>query len=247
MLLSEVFSALAYGELSQVVQGQHTDGEIDEDRYPELISHINLGLMALYKRFPLKEEEIKVALQSGMLTYPLTTAYAVSNTESAQPVKFIIDTVGAPFKDDILKIERVYVDSGRELGLNDEADCYACLTPSATVLRVPEAIVEKSSTLPDRLHTENLRVVYRAAHPKIDAASVFAPDQVVLELPYSHMEALLLFIASRVHNPIGMTNEFHAGNSYAAKYENECMKLEVFNLRVDQSAGNSRLIRNGWV
>jgi hypothetical protein len=57
----------------------------------------------------------------------------------------------------------------------------------------------------------------------------------------------LYFVASRVHNPIGMTNEFHAGNSYAAKYEQACMLLDMKNLQVDQGSENTKLRDRGFV
>jgi hypothetical protein len=75
----------------------------------------------------------------------------------------------------------------------------------------------------------------------------FNPDNVEVELPDSHLEPLLLFVASRVHNPIGMSNEFHAGNSYYAKYEASCQQIELLNLLVDQGSQNTRHAANGWV
>jgi len=68
-----------------------------------------------------------------------------------------------------------------------------------------------------------------------------------VQLPDSHLEALLFFVASRVNNPIGMTNEFNAGNSYAAKFEAACQALEEQGLQVDQDSQNTRLHRGGWV
>ena len=44
-----------------------------------------------------------------------------------------------------------------------------------------------------------------------------------------------------------MANEFHAGNSYYAKYEAECMRLENENLDTDQGGQYNRLYVNGWV
>jgi len=50
-----------------------------------------------------------------------------------------------------------------------------------------------------------------------------------------------------VHNPIGMTNEFHAGNTYYSKYLAACQELENQNLQTDRTGGNTRAQRNGWV
>ena len=247
MKLSEIFSQLTYGELSQISLGGGEQGEINESNYDRVLSHVNLGLTALYKRFPLKQGRLTIQLQQGRFSYPLSKAYAVSNATSLEPVKYILDSE-VPFIEDIHKVESVFTDKGWELGLNDESDPYAIATPSAQVLRIPASIVANSTDLPEPLKTATLEVVYRANHPTISQDSVgFDPISYEVELPYSHLEPLLLFVASRVNNPIGMTNEFHAGNSYAAKYEQACQQLEQFNLKVDQGSQNTRLQRNGWV
>ncbi len=240
MKLSEIFTQLSYGELSQVSIGGGSVGQIDDSNYEQILAHINLGLTALYKRFPLKENSFKLLIQEGKITYPLQSKYSISNTASTELVKYIEDT-GNPFLDDILKIERVYTDYGYELGLNDLEDPDSVRTPSANVLLVPTSL---SSTLTDG----KIEVVYRANHPIIKIGmSPFNPEMIELELPYTHLEPLLLFVASRVHNPIGMTNEFNSGNNYASKYELSCQQLEMVNLRVDQGSQINRLKQNGWV
>lgn len=222
MKLSEIFAQLSYGELSQISLGSSEMGGIDEGNYPRLLAHINMGLLALYKRFPLKEGRTTLTMQAGVQSYPLDA-------------------------ENVLKVERVYTAGGWELGLNDESDPYACFTPSAHILRVPSEVAAQHMELPDHLKTPTLEVVYRAGHPVLTASIGFDPEQVDVELPYSHLEPLLYYVASRVNNPMGMSNEFHAGNSYSAKYEASCQQLEMVNLRVDQGSQNSRLQRNGWV
>ena len=246
MKLMEIFSQLTYGELSQISIGGGAAGEINDANYDAVLSHINLGLTALYKRFPLKQGRIVVELQAGRMTYPLITTYAMSNTKSKEPVKFIQDTL-EPFDGALHKVESVFSNTGKEFGLNDAADPWAISTPSAAVLRVPAVVVAKSSELPEDLQTTTLEVVYRANHPIITQAGSFNPETYEVELPYSHLEPLLLFVASRVNNPIGMVNEFNAGNNYAAKYEQACMALEEANLRVDQGAQFDKLHTKGFV
>jgi hypothetical protein len=248
MKIKEVFDQLTHGELSQLGIGGAANGGIATENYSKVISHINLGLTALYKRFPLKEGRVEIELQAGRTTYPVTADYAANNRRSRQPVKYIKDSLAEPFINDILKIERVYTSVGHEMGLNDESDVYSVFTPSATVLRVPAVVVAGSVDLPDELKTETLEVVYRANHPVIVFdPDGFEPEEVEIELPYSHLEPLLLFVASRVHTPTGMTNEANLGNTYFAKYEASCQQLETTNLRVDQGSQNTRLARNGWV
>lgn len=247
MKLTEIFTQLTYGELSQISMGGGEAGEINEKNYDRLLSHINLGLTALYKRFPLKQGRLTVALQPGRLTYPLKAAFAVSNTASLEPVKYILDTE-SPFLEDIHKVEAVKTALEYELALNDEGDALSITTPSATVLRVPLAIVEASAELEEYYRTETLEVVYRANHPLLDQdTSGFDVESCEVELPYSHLEPLLYFVASRIHNPIGMVNEFNAGNNYAAKYEMACQALETANLNIDQGAQYDRLHSKGFV
>lgn len=238
MKLSEVFSQLTYGELSQLNLGGSEAGAIEAANYPQVVAHVNMGLLALYKRFNLKENRLTFNLKAGKTSYSLN---------SEDDVRFVTGAGEEDFADDILKVERVYTALGFELGLNDLEDPYACMTPSNSMLRVPAVVAAQSMDLPDQLKTSTLTVVYRARHPMIEIKSTFTPSKVELELPYTHLEPLLLYVASRVHNPIGMTNEFHAGNSYSAKFEQACQQLEIQNLRVDQISQSNRLQRNGWV
>lgn len=248
MKLQEVFDQLTHGELSQLSIGGNEAGVIAPANYNRLVPHVNLGLTALYKRFPLKEGRLILELQSGRTTYPIHSNYAVSSRTSRESVRYIKDSTAAPFKDDIHKIERVYTDKGFEFGLNDEADVYGMFTPSATVLRVPADVAAQVIGLPDELKSPRVELVYRANHPLIIADGAdLEPDVIELELPYSHLEPLLFYIASRVHTPTGMTNETNMGNTYFAKYEASCQQLEQVNLRVDQGGQADRISRNGWV
>lgn len=240
MKLSEILTQLTHGELSNVFIGGAEAGQVTEANLPIVVSHINLGLMALYKRFPLKQNRVKLNLQSGYSNYPITSAFAVSNTSSSEPVKYLDDT-GNPFKDDILKIERVYNSNNVEFPLNDDGSTNSLFTPTATTLNIP-------LTVSVVLLGNQLDIVYRAMHPLIVIGDgAFNPEMVDVELPYSHLEPLLLYVASRVNSPLGMVNEFNASNSYAAKYELACQQLEQLNLRVDQGNQFNRLQKNGWV
>jgi hypothetical protein len=247
MNLQEIFDQLTYGELSQLAIGGGEAGQVSEENYVRVVPHVNLALTTLFKRFYLKEGRLRVQLVPGKKSYVLHSKYAESNAASLEPVKYLLDS-DSPFQDDLFKIEQVTTDSGSELFLNNAASSYSLKTPTQNTLEVPEDIVAQGTQLPDWLKTDNLNVVYRANHPKIVVgdAGIYPPD-VNIELPDSHLEALLMFIASRVNNPIGMTNEFHAGNSYYAKYERACQELEGQNLQTDQGSQNTRLRSNGWL
>lgn len=248
MKLSEIFTQLTYGELSQISWGGEVTGEITPANYIKVIPHINLGLTALHKRFCLKESRLTLALQAGQVTYPLKKIYAVNNSASIELVRTILDTAQEPFIENILKVERIYTDDGLELELNNHADPFSIFTPSFNILRVPVAMVTDSLDIPEMYQTDTLSIAYRANHFDINEnTGLDDPEETDVDLPYSHLEALLFFVASRIHMPIGIQNTFHDGNNYAAKYEAECQRLEVANLRVDQGSQSTNLRRGGWV
>lgn len=249
MNLQDIFNALSTGELSQLSIGGKPGGVIDNQNRGKLLPHINLGLTAIFKRFRLKEGELIVKLLPGKQRYLLTEEFAESSLGVGSAEAYILDALN-PFVSDLLKIEGVYTDPGFGLPLNDAIQIYSVNTPQLNTLVVPKEIVDKGNDLPALLKTDRLRVVYRANHTKITFDPMYDYSYVAgteLELPDAYLEALLYFVASRINNPIGMTNEFHAGNSYMMKYEQECQRLETENLQVDSTPTNSRLVRNGWV
>ena len=248
MNLQEVFEQLSVGEFSQMSIGSQEAGEINETNWNRVIPHINLGLTAIYTRFNLKEGRLLLDLLPDRSTYPLHSDYAVSNLRSQMLERYILDTEDAPFEDDLLKVEKVITEPGARLALNDGANPWSVLTPNMKTVVIPKAILEKNPDLPDDLKTDKLEIIYRANHRKIIIPlGYFNPEREELEIPESHLAALLYFVASRVHNPIGMVNEFHAGNSYAAKYEMECQRLENAGLAIDVGESNTRFESGGWV
>lgn len=237
MLLTELFDHLTTGELSQLYVG--ADGgtqPITGEQQSRLIGHINLALTALHSRFLLREGKLTIQRQPGQSTYVLHSRYAVSNKRSREQVRHILDE-GNPFQDDILKVERVYTEDGQELSLNDDGDINGASTPTFNTLYVPLQVPG-----------DRLTVVYRANHPAIvEGIGMFRPEAIEVDLPMSHVEPLLLYIASRMLNPLSTENEFHEGNNYAAKYEAACRQIENLNYRIDKVSTVDRLSRNGWV
>lgn len=245
MKLEELFSHLAFSELSQLAGIDPVTGLIKESHYDKVLSAINLGLTALHSRFFIKEEVLTVKLIGGKYTYRLHSSGTVS---SGNPNAYILDTVAEPFRDTLLKVEQIYADTGYEFPLNDASHKWSIHTPSIASLLVPDAVVNGDADVPEELVTTQLKVVYRANHKVMPLGyNGYNAGLVEIDLPYNFVEALLYYVGSRLHNPMGMVNEFNAGNNYAAKYERECARIEQNNVRVDQDSQNSKLIRNGWV
>ena len=248
MNLQEVFDQLSYGELSQWSIGGQPQGEINENNYERVLAHVNLGLTSIYKRFNLKEGRVDIQLSPDLNTYVLHNKFAQSNTKSRELVKYLLDSKAIPFKNDVFKVERVQVDSGLELPLNLGGDPLSVTTPNLTTLKVPQPILVKAKHLAEDYLTDKLSVTYRANHDKLEVTlGYFDPTRVELHLPYSHLTALVYFVAGRVSAPTGMTTEERLNNVWPMKYEQECQRLEQENLQIDLGVHNSRLIRTGWV
>ena len=268
MKLSEVFYQLSVGELSQIKLGGDGSGVIPVDAYPKLIASINLGLIALYKRFMLKEGELTLALQPGQSVYALNSKYGVSSSSTASP-KYILDS-GFPFKNDIIKVESVtrninhpafqeytiYMPSYHRrhqnrydpvLPLNNRGNDMSCFTPNKLTLKVPEILLP-TVAIEDKRY--NLVVTYRANVVLIpnDPTDVVDPEEAEVDIPYEFLEPLLYFVASRLGTPdTNNQQDYPLGTVYGQKYELACQELERYDLRIDQGGQYNRNYQNGWV
>lgn len=237
MKLSEILDQLTHGEFRQLAIGGKKLGEISEENYPAVAAHLNLGLTALFSRFLLKEGRIVLRPTPGQLVYALESKYSVNAKRSTEPVRYLIDEPADIFNaDTIIKLERVVDEQGCEQNLNDPGDMNCFSTPSLKTLRIPKD------------WSGDVTLFYRQNHPQLTPLQgSFDPARIEIELPYTHLEPLLYFVASREHNPMGLTNEFHMGNSYAMKYEQACQMLEAKNVQADTGIKNDRFQRGGWV
>lgn len=249
MMLQDIFDDLTYGELSQIfIGGDESTGGVREADKPRIISHIQLGLTALYKRFRLKENEVTIDLQSSQYTYQLHSNFAASNTDSVEAVKYLDDSVDA-FTDRLLKVEEIFditdPDNILDLLVNLRNSKYSIRTPKPTTLVIPEILIDKDGVEPV---ATTFKVIYRANHDKINPIlGQYVAFTEELELPDAFEQALLFFVGSRMMNPVGMANEFHAGNSYFAKYEAECARLEADNYQIDNIGIETKFQDRGFV
>jgi hypothetical protein len=256
MKLQEIFNHLKAAEFSQLNFGAG-QGVIDtDDATDKVLSHVNLGLTDLFTRFELRVKRLVLDLDpdSPTTSYLLTSKRAVSKYKPTvppadpAPVPYILDSTGDPFKDDVLLITRVYTDGDYELPLNRLDQPHSLLTSAMNRLEVPLSIVMQNPSLPTQLITSGLSVVYRANHTLIDPnVGAFDPDRLEIELPYSHLTALLYYVASRANNPVGLGQEFNAGNTYAAKYEAECLRLKMDGMEVQQRGAEGKFEERGFV
>ena len=250
MLLSDIYLQLQEGELSQIFPGTGDlvtgNGDMPSTQYQKLWPHVKLGLTELHKRFNLRESEFSIVLQPGQIAYPLQSRFAASNASSREPVRYIEDT-SEPFTDNLTQVEQIWGtlnERDYEIPQNNRARPDAVRLPRYNNLIIPDD-PEKAPWLRE---TSELRVVYRADHPSIDEDLLRTPAEIEIDLPSTFLEALLYFIAMRVHTPLGgmLGETMSEGNNWAAKFEAEVRELKMLNLEIDNLDGQSMFQSGGW-
>lgn len=237
MKLSEVFEMLQYGELYNLsLSGDIDDPKgIKQEDYPLLINHINLALTDLHTKFNLKEREVVIQQYDDIAYYELDSRYAQTNTESTEPVKYIMDSEYEPFLDDVIRINAAFNEVGCELPINDENDCRSLFLNSYKRIQVPSPDSENA-----------LFITYRANHPKLSSSN---PDlNAEVSVPSYCVEALLSYVASRVHGQRTSQESQGLAVNLMSKYTLICQQLEEKNvLHNSPSNTNYKLGERGWV
>ncbi|MBT7349178.1 hypothetical protein HN803_00060, partial [candidate division WWE3 bacterium] len=80
---------------------------ITEEKYPKIVSNVNLGLIEIYKRFTLKEKRIDLYEQTGITHYLIRSDYLSSTVAAVSSNGYLIEDSDDPFEDDIIKITEV--------------------------------------------------------------------------------------------------------------------------------------------
>ena len=239
MFLAEIFTQLTYGEFAELAIGGKGEGGINPEDFPNVVSHINLALTELHKRFPLRTNEILLVQQEGITTYPLKSQYAMMDIVSSEPVRYIDDTVRFPFQNDLLKIERILDEVGEEVPLNKLNEENSLFTPSYNVLQIPVTYLNADNTL---------SIIYRAKHVLIEVTEESDPQTIEVELPPVLLEALLFYVASRVHSNVpAIEGDTGEGMRFMAKFEASCQRVTALGLIAEESNTNMKLEDRGFV
>lgn len=243
MTLQEIFEQLGHSELAMLNLGGDGAG-INESNWERVLSTVNRGLTELHKRFPLREGRVLLQMQPGQRAYLLDPKHALTTPAQAGVTKYLKDSSDEPFTGDLLKVERVLTAVGEDLLLNGSGDSWdqaqrSVRTPSYNRL-----------ILPSELPVQELQVVFRADHPRlVKTPGYFNLADVEVDLPRTHAEALIYFVASRLFSPIGLSGNtaYHEGNNYLQLFESACALLENQDYQYEEREENYRLYRNGWV
>lgn len=138
MLVSDVINLAKTSELKQLAIRNDTSA---------ILGFINLGMLELYKRFPLKQEEAIITMRDGKSEYFLNGSD--SDVEMNSFTNFLI-------------VSECWDEAGNKLTLNDENDPLAIMTPSYNSVEVPNVA-----------NGEKLSIIYRTS---VDFATALDDD-----------------------------------------------------------------------
>lgn len=237
MKLAEIFNQLTFGELSQhYVGGREDGGAMNPNQYWAIIPLIDLAMTKLYTRFQLRTEEVIVELDNDISIYKLHSDYAQTNTTSTQPTKYIADSAAEPFEDNLISIRAIYNELGEEYRLNDESFWGALMTPSYNTIQHPYADKENV-----------MHVVYQAGPTKIALESGGDPREYEVDLPDALLDALLYFVAARLHTGLVSQETEGMNMQYRQLFEEACRKAEELGLFREVNWGNTKFNEQGWI
>ena len=186
-----------------------------------VLGYLNLGLLELYKRFPLEEAEAIITLKDGKTTYRLDGTDADVSMEAGK---------------DLLVIAGAYttIKDGNEvkvvpMTINDEDDAAGIDTPSFNTVEVPAVATGAL-----------ISIIYRVAPKFLTALTDTAP------VPPQLLEALLNYIGYRGHGSIN--GELKTENqSHYVRFENSCKRVILDGLLTTDDLISKKFYNRGFV
>lgn len=233
MNIAQLFADLSFGELSNTAIASEGTGIITDAGKERIIRFTNEGLLKLYTRFLLKQNDVLIELVEWITNYHLLLKFAESQKGiSTQSHLYIKDLYIEPFQEDVIRILNVFDDDGREQPLNDDANDRSLFTPQGNVLQVPR---------PDE--GVAMSIVYQARHVPLTLDNL----EQEIELPDVLMTALRAWIAYRAYGQINTQESQGIAAGHQTAYMATCEEVVEQDLvSSSQSQTNTRFRRNGW-
>lgn len=254
MNLTELLQKLSYGPLSELAIAGEGMGEVPIENIPKLIIPINDALTKLYARFTLAKETVILETVDGIYAYRLAARFA-QLSGSDEPNKYLKDTVGHPFLDDVLQITDVL---GNQAALPtdpnyitqprlDEND-YVALPLNDRNDRLSWHTTRYDTLSMDYPKTgDRYFIQYRAKHVPIPVVPADT-DAIEILIPSTLEAALLAYVAKAIYGNMSMESALGKSRMHLAIYEEECAALEAKDA-FSQFAESSNLKPQlrGWV
>lgn len=244
MLLKEVFDQLECAELNNISVVDQSTKEIDPAQYKRVVTAINAGLTEIHSRVLLKQGFMTVKLIEGQELYTLDKKFNVSLVKP-DPSQFIISN--PPFANDLLKVHEIRANLdvpgwSREitLGINNGDERYNIEMPAYNQIYVPAKFSGDH-------RVSELKISYRKNHKMLPTCdNDIDPECVGLTLERSYLWALCLFVAARMHMPVGLQDATYSGNSFMAQFSQELAQMSNAGLDLSNISHNYGKTRRGF-
>lgn len=220
MKLSYIFSQMETSELKQLNCIDPLHGKIKTESYQGIVDVMNQGLVDLHTRFKLKIGTVTVPIDPTVAVYDLT--------------KFDLQVKGR-----FLQLHDVRDECDRVLPTGGYGGHHINFTSPMTMV-VPES-------LRTRFPVRQIIVQYRSLPTRIgDCFGDIDPEMVDVDLPVAYVWALCLYVASRLHTPVGLQDGTYRVNAFLGLFNAECTRLEDSGMALDYQQDMGHLQRNGW-
>lgn len=217
MTANEVIALARVGELSKLSVAIKDDNTV-------LFGFINLGLVELYKRFPLKNDEAIVTLRDGKTIYKLDGTDP--DVSMGEPFMYLLGAYEDGTDND-------FSASALSLPINEEDNIYSVNSISYNSIQIPLVTTGAYISL-----------IYVAKPTKVTALTLNEE----LDLPDQMIEALLHYIGYRAHGAMDANIQTES-NTHYMRFEASCNKLKELGVGIapDDVSMNNRISMKGFV
>lgn len=212
MTVQEIIDMAKFGELRNLQLGTNENQAI--------VSYINLGLIELYKRFPLSVKETVIELTDS------------ANSEYTLPTDcmWLVTAYGEVPEDE------PYTEYN-ELTINDENDPLSVNTVSWNTVQVPLGI-----------EGSYISLIYVASPDSTQKIAYDANGDYLLEelaLPAQLVESLLFYIGYRAHGAMD-GNIQSESNTHYVRFDKSCQKIKTEGMFTDDNMNMTRVTDKGF-
>jgi len=196
MKISQVLSMVKSGEMKNVAITATSE---------DIIEYLNIAMIEMYKRFPLKTKEYLIPLQDNVIEYTIPDENFMYIAAAYQEL---------PEND---------TSTDNRLGINDEDDPLAVNMVNWNVVQIPVSITGTY-----------VSIIYVAAPDYIVYDEAGTHLNLTLELPPQLLEALLHYIGYRAHGSVTAEIKSE-NNTYYQRFEASCNRARTLGLITRES------------
>ena len=234
--LQQLFNMLTTGPYANTTFSG-TDSILKEAHYDKVVNLINLGVVEIYKRFKLLENELILQVVPEVTRYYLR-ADRVAPAGATTPTLYIEESTGVDGFLNVIEITSVYDAYGLELPINNNKSVPKIIQLAPDILQITGTVVAQA-----------LSIVYQSYPNKIVVDEDFYPASYELNISDIIIDPLLLYIAAKTFKPMGAndsTANADKSASYEQQYELACQKLSMYGLSLQDTDERDTFDANGW-